>query len=361
MENPLKNLFPRDAIHPVYTTGLAAAILILIWLNFTLQEPEPAAVGSAADSCSVIVRYFHSMTPLSTAPLYRLLAIAALGAFIAWFPSRLRKHFLDGRKVGWWLPRSGHGAKDMSWKDAFELASLEARSDPARLETWNSPPTASRLDITIECLAFFATACLVAIALDFVLRPHVPAILLSDPAKKNSISSIIDVTGSLTAYLAILTAVLGLYVARFTIRAQVRSKSRQEWIDRVRQLMAAPVCRVHSNEPHAELRDSSFRRRLIQLELLLNPSEKDHRLLTMLFWARIFPSESVGMDVELRQEFLRLHKDPQLPASSRRLLSFLLKNDVGGRIIAPDMVAAQATRLSQSILKREWVRVTATE
>jgi hypothetical protein len=356
----LKSLFLKHPRHSRYTVGFAALMLLLVMCKFALQEPGSSAAGADAPcNCGFVARFIDGLAPLSTAPLFRLVGMTALVAFTIWFPARLRQFFLDGQKIGWWLPRTGHGAKEMSWKEAFELASIEVRSDPVSDDARDPPPSASRYDYVMEALSFLAAACLASAVLDFLLRPYVPAILLRDTDKGTTINAVVDITGSLTAYLAIVTAVLGLYVARFTIRAQVRSKSRQEWIDKVRQLIAGLVCRIEAGPPDDDANDCVSRRRLVQLELLLNPSEKDHRLLTMLISRQIFPRERLGLDNELKQQLAQMQHD--LPKSARDLLLFVTQDRAGGAAIAPELIAAQAVRLSQAILKREWVRVTVTE
>jgi hypothetical protein len=99
--------------------------------------------------------------------------------------------------------------------------------------------------------------------------------------------------GKFTAAAAVLAT---LAVAFYTIRAKVRSENRQKWIDEVRQKLAVVInyaghknavqetaagCQRFESKMSPHLYPDANLARLT-LELLLNPSEKDHRTLSRL-------------------------------------------------------------------------------
>jgi hypothetical protein len=197
-----------------------------------------------------------------------------------------------------------------------------------------------------------------AIAFDYIVSPHVPNLLLVSgemDLTKPKFADFVQISQNLTAYLAVITAAIAIYVAQYTIRAQVRSKSRQEWIDKVRILTATLISDVDRilTDRYVDM-DRVNKDRLL-LELLLNPSEKDHRLLTMLFRKCTHPNSNVGQDRFICEKLRNLEA---LPGNSGVLRDFL----VNRRKIKPgtkdrDEVISYIIRLSNIILKREWMRV----
>ncbi len=94
-------------------------------------------------------------------------------------------------------------------------------------------------------------------------------------------------SANLTALLALIAAVTSIYFTYRQLQAKVRASSRQAWIDKLRSHIARFIALADS--AHSSVRNracshdpSEFTTCRIEMELMLNPSEKDHRLLMYL-------------------------------------------------------------------------------
>jgi len=94
----------------------------------------------------------------------------------------------------------------------------------------------------------------------------------------------------------------------------------------------------------------------MHLELMLNPSEKDHRLLMMLVRRCTHPNTYVAQDEFVRSELRTLRDSDCLPSGSKKLVEILLRK---GLIPERDrgVTISYIVRLSNIIFKREWMRV----
>jgi hypothetical protein len=169
------------------------------------------------------------------------------------------------------------------------------------------------------------------------------------------------------SYVALFATLVAAGFAFFNMQAQQKAKSRQEWVDKLREEMAKTI--ALSQEYAAENRSGceaknrkiALRQELtdvrLKLELRLNPSEKDHRLLMylvqrMAFWDEY---EKGGEPLERIEEAkgLKLIALRDLPALEKILEP--TKDQAGFA-----KTVSYAMRLSHVILKREWERVKTT-
>ncbi len=300
------------------------------------------------------------------APVYRLVAFIVFLLAVILIPYHLMKTLYDSKKVDWWLPKVWHPKRSVKWSDIFSQISLDSTDDPL---VRHAEPSWRPLSL-VEWLAWPAVFCIaagcLAIALDYIVNPHVPGLLIfkydgHEPLTQPEINigTFVQVQTNLTAYLAIITALIAIYVARFTIRAQVRSKSRQEWIDKVRKITAQLISDVDLKFRGQIPNVARMNERKLHLELLLNPSEKDHRLLTMLFRICTGGNE-ISDDKYISKKFEELLGEQHCYIKQMAILDSNLYKIVVNRHVSPnqqDDAISYIVRLSNIILKREWMRV----
>ena len=187
-----------------------------------------------------------------------------------------------------------------------------------------------------------------------------------------------DLTRLFASPVALAVAAIGAFFAFRQMQAQQKAKSRQEWIDTLRAGMASTIAFADeyrrasrgqnqaANERRTKLRQELTAAR-IKLELLLNPSEKDHRLLMFLIqrlalWDQYPPTSKGNAPTN----------DPLNGIDeARALVSHLTRCKASGweYVLYPEnngsaqmhrdfgQPVGHAVRLSRMILKREWERV----
>ena len=156
---------------------------------------------------------------------------------------------------------------------------------------------------------------------------------------------------NLTAYLALIAAAASIFFAYLQLRAKVRADNRQAWIDRARAHLAAVTSlgSIHADASPKEAPDlwREFAPLRVELELMLNSSESDHRLLSFLLHELALLRREPGPAIEDSENLKALIKrdsgqdfDEWLPGWAERvqLITYIL-------------------RLSHVVLKREWERV----
>jgi len=207
--------------------------LFIEWEKFVLQKQSEQL-------------FRDGFVQLTQAPLYRLAALIVWLLSVIWL-ARCVNPFKRA-KIEWWVSKRSRRPKVSSaqtWKHVLSLASLEDEDDPI----YRADHAKLRFLEWDECLILLFVTALgssgLAVALDYIIHPRVPGLLIfptgDSPWTREStvnVGVIAQVSNNLTAYLAIIGAAVALYVAQFSIRAQVRAKSRQEWTDKVRQLTA---------------------------------------------------------------------------------------------------------------------------
>jgi hypothetical protein len=157
---------------------------------------------------------------------------------------------------------------------------------------------------------------------------------------------------TLEKLLAAVAAVLALVGVLYTIRAKVRSENRQKWIDEVRKNLAivinyAGYKNALYDSSHVQTGATGLQRfniaappylypeanlARLTLELLINPSEKDHRTLSTLL-RLLCEYEPIEIDREVTKELPFLVTTPK--PNHRTLITWTI-------------------RLSNAMLKREW-------
>lgn len=311
--------------------------------------------------------------------------IAALSAlfFIAVLLSRAaRKHYERVYFTSWWDPSDKAPGNPLSWKNVKEI--IQIRTITAIPPQSNGAGKrhhldGNEIDLLDVCNAEKIDYCfsedatfdndpvwykrkprhrvlgecvrdVVAIGLVVAAFMAAAFLVLADFQFLKPILKEISIPG------AVLTAIGGGIMAVLRLSANVRSKNRQEWINEIRNLLGEIIdgigryrsreithnpYRTYQGGPQTEqakiFRDLNSKR--IKLEMMLNPSEIEHRALMMLI------RTAFGMNV------------PNVDAFSIACLQ--LQDDLrcySGGGDEKDLIS-KIIRLSHVVLKREWERV----
>lgn len=301
----------------------------------------------------------------------------ALTSLVAFFGSYLAERLVRGiwshLRTSWWDQKRAKQDSDLDWTDVYQLVSYKLDTEPLRylpkfrgllalIEEW---PTVFLLILTFS-VAFLLLS-------QIRMQPEAFKSQVVDIWNSAGFGDLVQASGNLTAYLALLASAATLLFALPQIRARVRAESRQNWISKTRELIARTIAlaeNIQRLDRRSECGDllRKLDQTRIQLELMLNPSEKDHRLLMYLIQRMALQGRG---DVHRIQDARMLIKSLQssnerqeaeeltdyLPVGSSERPDFgsgwnqiLYAQDFG------DMVS-YVMRLSHVVLKREWERV----
>lgn len=258
------------------------------------------------------------------------------------------RSFAARASTNWWDPAASPDGK-LSW-DHVRALTLDESHDPLAME--RTPRWGQIVREMIAAVLVIGALASLAIA---------AAKLLGTPADIPGFSDGKTVTGSagLTVFLALLTATLTIVFTFYQLKAKVRADNRQVWIARLRTTIAEVVAlsteraslsgRYEDRKRSTEIwRELSPKR--LELELLLNPSEKDHRLL--MHFSQLLTLDDVD-HIEDAQN-LRASIARELGCDRANIpepWNDLLVN------AEPPILVGRTMRLSHVVLKREWERV----
>ncbi|MDK9720861.1 MAG: hypothetical protein OEL53_06720 [Rhodospirillales bacterium] len=162
-------------------------------------------------------------------------------------------------------------------------------------------------------------------------------------------TSLININANLTAFIAIIASFSAIFIAYDQLRAKVRADNRQEWINKVRILISdivglLPVSRYACKK--------EVTKRRIELELMLNPSEKDHRLLSYLI------RRALNVDFKIKPD--RNLRDIISEEGNHHIDDDLYQYIFVGEAISPEQLndlISYIMLISHIVIKREWERV----
>lgn len=179
----------------------------------------------------------------------------------------------------------------------------------------------------LETALFFASRSLLWIAGIRVLH-----FLVKEPSKDH-----IEITTFLLGFLSLTGAATKVV---YEWRLKARAENRQKWIDEIREtfrLLIENMPLTGDEDTVSNQKKNVYRAQHGKLELLMNPSERDHRALMALI-RHIYGLPNVPIDEIPRKELDIAKLDPATSADFVKLKS-------------------QMIRLSNVVLKREWERV----
>ncbi len=314
----------------------------------------------------------------SVASLPRLFFLIMVVAGMLWSAHALVEPVKRSVRRRWWNMGASDSAAPPDWKGILDMLCNEA-SDPMRLEAGEAYPDGRgeiRVEVSIATAGAFAfvvaLGILFGIALDYILYPRVPAIFVMD----DSVERLANLSGNLTAFLALITAAVSIVFTYQQLRAKVRADSRQAWVTKVRELMADVLENIHdvSRRGRASPHFNRLNKSRTLLELHLNPAEADHRLLMLLIRACAFTGTVIDNDRETAQQLTAAMEQwtaegkGRIDSESRQVLAGILNTYLnavpgpvnGWRVLPPrdrDCIVSFMFKLSHAILKREWERV----
>lgn len=268
----------------------------------------------------------------------------------------------------WWDPAETFDG-ELTWQQLLELVQRDHDPllVPRRLRTGSA--TASYL-LMLPVIVLIAG--LTAATIRFVWMPTLPGFLrplpptAANPAGLRApVDALLNLGGNLGALLALIAASISIWFTYHQLRAKVRADNRQQWLARTRTLLGQVVALAAA---HAEADDTTCETTLftqlnplrLEFELMLNPSEKDHRLLMYLLRRLTFLRDLKQADAADEGVLVRLIKDDcRRVASLPGAQPFERWQEVLEADKVPILVT-QCMRLGHVVLKREWERVKAT-
>ncbi len=264
-------------------------------------------------------------------PLYMwLLIIFEISGFLLLFRWGFNR-YKESYQTKWFMPELFNYSESPSWEDVKLIISEEPL---------NHAPIFRRKSIGLiifDLSKFFIPILILILAWDITLKIANEACLSCVEQGSNNQTFIIYIIGAFTL-------ATGLFVAFIKLQAKIKSENRQIWVNNARKLSAEVIANIldigYSEESVKRQRIKVYPS-MIELELLLNPSEKDHRALSYLL--RIaYGIKDLKIDKKLREcDELKCLKN---------LDPVHCKND-------RDKLITYTIRLSSAIFKREWERI----
>lgn len=295
----------------------------------------------------------------------RLAMLLALGAGAA-YASRQIWNSASTAKADWW--DIGGRLDDPSWEDVRRMTVGDEEDDPLAIRPTGSGPAgtinAIAAYVVVGCILIEAASMVVAgPVLPRLLTNHASTIAL--PA--GTVGASLELSANLTALLALTAAAVSIYFTHRQLQAKVKADSRQAWIIKLRARIAGFIAlagAIHEDGTGPDCQKDLTRRRL-EMELMLNPSEKDHRLLMYLSLRMAFFEDGEASfakvhDVRNIRADIR-GSDPKAELTWKPLLGPIPdKSQKNEHDDAFSDLVGYTMRLAHVVLKREWERVKAT-
>lgn len=364
-DKPEKAMTPETRNKPSpdlvpYLAPLYAAAAMLIFAHCFMKVDFWAEIDSAW-------RFLEKPTDVSL-PRFA----AALALIGAWIIAALKIQAEIGLpKAVWW---NLGGKSSPSWEDVRAMTLNCPANDPVICK-----PSRNRLmRIGTGAVGHFILVALLIEGLIFLADgPVLPKLLteitttppqLADP--RYPIHHIdLQLNANLTALLALIAAAISIYFTHRQLQAKVKADSRQAWLDKLRGEIARFIALADTihDDPDAEnvatLRKKMAASRL-EMELMLNPSEKDHRLLMFLsikLAFHLWDDELFRKVHDVQNLVHAIETDPAgyVESDWKELLGPIPDKSVDSteRSQAFSNLVGYVMRLSHVVLKREWERV----
>ena len=289
--------------------------------------------------------------------------VAAVGRLVARANERLRRR--------WWDPADGEPEGPLNWDHIHALVAFDPDRDPL------VPVVALRSRRSLHewlpsLMAILVIVLAAAQALVFLWDPTpCPGVFAGNDTDR-VFRDVVGASGNLTAYLALLASAITIVFTYGQLQARVRADSRQQWIIQARTLLAESLAAAEAHRAAAPWSRTKARQELDQrrlaLELMLNPSEKDHRLLLYLIQRHALIGMAGEDDVQDARSVRHSIAQSGSAPSSIEPIAFdppdrTMRPDLGlawNRILYAnrrDDLLAYVLRLAHVVLKREWERV----
>lgn len=330
--------------------------------------------------CYIRIDGFHGENAVA-ALLWRVLLFIALLICGLWFSSVLGEFLKRSLGRRWWNMSASDSADAPNWASLVHMLCND-RCDPLVFEeNGYRPDGISKFQIfqsipnNIIFLIILFIGILYGMTAFYILQSMPPNLLLIETGIKDT-----SINGNIAAYIAFVGTALTVIFAYQQIRAKVRADSRQAWVNKVRELISDVLANIGGIIENGRVENDfkEFNKARTHLELHLNPSEADHRLLMFLIRACAFPDLLIGNDrIVLDEVSKALSKNGQkirsisntdtktsnIDALENLVLAYS-KNSANSKCLRKAVLAEHKDeiisfifRLSHNILKREWERV----
>lgn len=340
---------PGSMKKPSDTQLLKSANYIVIWLclmiEFNLAEQ---------------LKVFEWNPDLVAFPLFRFCAMPMLAIITLWGIYTVGLNFQKGATTSWWQPHSGADLSNLSWDEVYTLVAFDEDFDPLKVPKrvrWNWWIRSLRIQIPIYLIIFSISLSI----FDFLQNPKPRWFMTKGSSYLGDVQLAKPLSALASNPTAFFAAIVGLATIFFTfrqIRAKVRADSRQAWILKARELIGDVVASIDAHNQQIELKNTEKATQLwndlnpkrIELELMLNPSEKDHRLLMYLI--QHFSSWRIPPIIPQDAKTLKNIIADETPSTSRLLEWNNILNESDRAALVSYIL-----RISHVVLKREWERV----
>lgn len=280
---------------------------------------------------------------------------------------------ITGKRSQWWQI----GGHDPSWNDILRMTIGGDKPDEMQYD----PLVYTNRNLSIiEWFQFFFGGVLVLSLTVFlwisvydgkIISKFLSDVRVNDPAIPDTMADYhtvnLALSGNLTAFLALIAALASIYFTYRQLQAKIKADSRQAWLDKLRDNISRFIAladAIHYNqcgkEPEKARQKMTAAR--MKMELMLNPSEKDLRLLMFLSIKLVFfefgeeefqmvqDVNNVRKDIKRQQGYKEKDWSPiigAIPPKWRHSEYEREYSDLIGYLL----------RLSHVVLKREWERV----
>lgn len=256
----------------------------------------------------------------------------------------------------WW--NIGGNLNSPTWGEVLKMTLGEQKDDPISYVPQSDPFLTSAKSVT----SYVLLSLLLIQAVTFIVsEPITPRLLTVQPAGDGGLSA------NLTALLALIAAAISIYFTYRQLQARVKATSRQAWIDKLRERIARFIALANLEiKPGCHVDPHEFDHRRLEMELMLNPSEKDHRLLMYLSLRLAFFRRG-------EEAFRKIHDVRNIIDAIKRSPGYCAQSWI--ELLGPippakpkavfedkhsDLVG-YTLRLAHVVLKREWERVKTTK
>lgn len=258
--------------------------------------------------------------------------------------------------TSWWRPNTEPDLSELTWDEVYRLVAYDHDYDPLA-KPGNVDWRFWRRSIPIQiAVNLFVVA--VFLSLLDLLRDPTPRRFLRMETISQSSAAMSALTNPV-AYLALTGVLATIFFTFRQIRAKVLADSRQAWIVKARTLLGDVVALIDVHRDLIRANKTLQAREVwkelnpkrLELELMLNPSEKDHRLLMYLIqrfagW-RNPPEDAQDAEIVRRQISEAAVKSKVSIERWNKIVESRDRSELVSYIL----------RLSYVVLKREWERV----
>lgn len=306
------------------------------------------------------VYYLNSMSLHSISTYFALICILPMLLITS---NELGKYIIDTNRAKWWTINNTNRSNAPDW-DAILYMLFNKECDPLKFDR---PPRGINIDfckLSLILLITISLGSLYGFAFYYISSEQLPSFLMIKNQEKPG-----ELNDNLPAFLALIASAIGVIFTYQQLRAKVRADSRQAWNDKVAELLANVLSTIglligHTKSQDAEekLHDELTRSRT-HLELLLNPSEKDHRLIMFLIRIMAIPKDKLDHDMVTQKDITNAINNKNIAIGKGRnnfeIFEKIVRDTPYKNLSKKEngLIISLIFKLGAAIRKREWERI----